>query len=54
MGGVCGGIGDADGGWRLSRPGVSCGRRHLADDDAVADPRHWCCGCGTGGCTPAR
>ncbi len=22
MGGVCGGIGDADGGWRLSRPGV--------------------------------
>ena len=30
------------------------GRRHLADDDAVADPRRWCCGYGTGGCAPAR
>ena len=40
------------GGW--AGRGWFRGRRHLADDDAVADPRHWCCGQGTGGCRPAR
>jgi hypothetical protein len=52
--GVVAALGMPMGGWWLIRLGCLRGRRHLADDDAVADPRHWCCGYGSGGCVPAR